>query len=142
MSDISKRRHTKNALNDKVKNVEGGEKFGKTVKSGRKPKKIPPGEMEIVIPFNIASRLNKEESIRGHQINLRKRLCVFIDEHFDDFVKDYQYLGQCTDPSMAALRMRLFTEVIKIVLPRPKELDSDEAREQNKSIINKLLGKE
>jgi hypothetical protein len=143
MKDNSKKlRKTKNALKDRVRNVEGGEQFEKKVKPGRKSKKVTPEEIELVVPFNIASRLNRETSIRGHQINLRKKLCVFMEQHFDDFVKDYQRLGNSPEPAITALRMRLFAETVKIILPRPKEIEDADTHEQNKSIINRLLGKE
>jgi hypothetical protein len=138
---LKKKKAVKHSLTDRIENVEKKEDIlTRPIKhtNGRPIKQKE--DVQLVVPFNIASRLNQNVNIRTEQNFLRKELCVFLREHFPDFVKGSQTLLMSEDPGLVAVGSRLFVEALKIVLPRPRELDSADISEDKKNIIKKLLG--
>jgi hypothetical protein len=126
MSD-RKERYKKRAVNTRIKkatdehieNIEAAE--------------IYPTDIKLTVPFRLATKLNQEVSLRKSQNNIRKQMSTFIENHFDDFVKDY---NRITDPS---LRMRLIIELAKLVIPRPKEYEGHDSIEDGEKIIRRLF---
>ena len=90
----------------------------------------------LSVPFQIATKLNQDLSLRKSQTNLRKQLCVFIENKFDNFLSDYDNLKE------PELRVRVFVEVMKMIIPRPKEYDDGTNNQENRDkLISRLFGK-
>jgi hypothetical protein len=96
--------------------------------------KINPSDVKLTIPFRLATKLNQEVSLRKSQNNIRKQLSLYVESYFDEFIND---CNKITDPS---LRARLFVEVAKLVIPRPKEFEDRDSTEEHDKIIKRLFG--
>ena len=119
-----KNNHTKNAKKERIENVE--------------TTKVDPKDITLSVPFQIASKLNQDVNLRRSQNNLRKQLYTYIEDDFKRFTKDMSALD-----AYPAIRVRLFIEIMKMVLPRPKEYDDGaDSQEQRSKIISRLFGKE
>jgi hypothetical protein len=95
--------------------------------------KIDPSDIKLTIPFKLATKLNQEVSLRKSQNNIRKQLSAYVESYFDRFVDD---CNKIADPS---LRARLFMEVAKLVIPRPKEYEYLDSAEEHDKIIKRLF---
>jgi len=98
-------------------------------------KRIKKEDIDLIVPFAIASKINKDIDIKKEQRDLRKQLSVFIGEHFGEFIDDYRRLE--AEP---ALRARLFVEIVKIVLPRQRETDDVEVLSERDKLVKRLFG--
>ena len=105
------------------------------VKKRGRPRKIRQENIDAVVPFYIASRLNRDINIANEQRNLRKVLSAFLRERFDDFLEDFKNLS-----SEPALRARIFVEIMKIVLPRQREADDREGESERDKFMKKFFG--
>jgi hypothetical protein len=94
--------------------------------------KIDSADIKLTVPFRLATKLNQETSLRKSQNNIRKLLSTYVENYFDRFVDDCNAID---DP---ALRARLFVEVAKLTIPRPKDF-GDNAEDREKT-IKRLFG--
>jgi hypothetical protein len=97
--------------------------------------KINPKDVKLTVPYRLASTLNQNINLRKAQNNIRKQLCVYVEDEFDTFVDDCKKI---TDP---AIRARLYAEVIKMIIPRPKDF-ADDTEESRRNIYKRLFGKQ
>ena len=134
----AKRKKILEATKGAIENIEAVSAEITTKATKRKrAKKIKPDEVKLVVPFNIASKINKDINIKNEYRNLRKKLLVYIQEHFDDFLDDYKRL-EC-EP---ALRARIYVEIIKIALPRQRYEEGLDERSENERVMKRLFGKQ
>ena len=127
-----KRRKVINAKKERIENTEVAPA------KKRRTTKIKDEDITLSVPFDVATRMNQNLNLRGAQNNLRKQLSVFIESNFNEFLSDYKELK-----SEPALRARLFVEVMKIVIPRPKDFGDDaDSKEQRDKMISRLFGKQ
>jgi hypothetical protein len=97
-------------------------------------------DTKLIVPFNLASRLNRQTSITDDRIAIRKQLTTFILANFQQFVDDYELAGKTKNPSVIA-RMKLYIEVIKMILPKPLDKAYNEQPEnRERELIAVLMG--
>jgi hypothetical protein len=94
---------------------------------------VDTSDIKLTVPFRLATKLNQEVSLRKSQNNIRKQLSSFIENYFDDFIDSYNKMAD------TSLRARLFVEVIKLVIPRPKEFEERDSAEDREKIIKRLF---
>ena len=125
MKEVSKKQSTRRkvvkATKERIENVEA-EVVGKN-------------DADITVPFEIATELNQRANLRRAQKNIRKQLCTYITSDFGRFVTSMQKIDE------PAIHARLFVEVLKIIIPRPKEYE-DENDEYKDKIMKRLFGKQ
>ena len=113
-----------NAKNERIENVESTS--------------VDSTDITLSVHFQIATKLNQDMSLRRAQNSLWKQLHAYIEADFSRFVKDIFAFD-----AYPAIRARLFIEMIKIILPRPKENDDGtDNQEQRNKIISRLFGKQ
>jgi len=115
----AKRKKVVKAAKERIENVEA-EEVGK-------------GEATLTVPFALATKLNQATNMRRSQNIVRKQLYTYITTYFTTFVTSMQKIED------NALYSRLFIEVLRIVVPRPKEYEDD--GEFKNKIANSLFGK-
>jgi hypothetical protein len=96
--------------------------------------KIDSSDIKLTVPFRLATKLNQEVSLRKSQNNIRKQLSIYVENYFDRFVDD------CNSITDHSLRARLFMEVAKLIIPRPKEFKDLNSAEEHDKIIKRLFG--
>ena len=88
------------------------------------------------IPYVLATVINHRDMTRNYQESIRMELMRFLTNNFPAFCKDYRKLE-----GEPALRMRLFVEVSKLVLARPKMMeDADVADDSREAMIKRMFG--
>ena len=113
----------KKATKEKIENVEA--------------EVVNSNDVRLTVPYRLATKLNQDVSLRKSQNNTRKQFAAFIEDNFDDLVDCYDKI---TD---SLIKARIFLEVAKLVIPRPKEYDEgdDEKNTRNKLIARMFGGK-
>ena len=99
--------------------------------------KVNSKDVALSIPFDIATKLNQNMGLRRVQNNLRMQLHTIIENNIITLEKDLKALKGRPD-----IRARLIVEMMKMVLPRPKEYDNDtDSKEQRDKMVSRLFGK-
>ncbi|MDR2917859.1 MAG: hypothetical protein LBV72_00630 [Tannerella sp.] len=125
----AKRKKVVEATRDRIENIEKKKKGNK-----KKVTTVDPKDVTLTVPYRMATTLNQNMNLRKSQNNIRKQLCVYVEEMFDTFVDDCRRI---TDPS---IRARLYVEVVKMVIPRPKDFGDDGTGDDRRNIYKRLFG--
>lgn len=113
------------ATNERIENLEP-EKKGKSTD-------INLADAKLTVPYKLATQLNQNLNLRKAQNNIRKQLCVYVENEFETFVDDCKNI---TDPS---IRARLYVEITKLIIPRPKDFGEGSDSEENRRKVYKRL---
>jgi hypothetical protein len=88
------------------------------------------------IPYVLATVINHRDMTKNYQESIRMELLKFLTDNFPAFCDDYSKLEN--EP---ALRMRLFVEVSKLVMARPKMTDdADVVDDSREAMIRRMFG--
>ena len=98
--------------------------------------KVNPSDIKITVPFALATKLNQVENLRKSQSIIRKQLCTYITNYFDDFVSNMEVIKREDN----IIHARLFVEVLKLVIPRPKEYEEQSEIDERGNSIKRLFG--
>lgn len=113
----------KKAADERIENVEG-----------KTATKVNQKDVQLSVPFRLASKLNQDTNLRKSQNNIRKQFCAYVEGHFEEFVECYK---NTTDP---IIRARMFLEVAKMVIPRPKDYGPENEEGSRRDTLKRLFG--
>ena len=118
-----KNKRVKNAKKSRVENVE--------------TTKVDSSDIVLSVPFDIATKLNQNMGLRRVQNNLRMQLHTIIENNITTLDKDLKSLE-----GKPEIRARLIVEMMRMVLPRPKDFgDETDSKEYRDKLISRLFGK-
>ena len=84
--------------------------------------------------YSSTSRKNQDANMRYEQNMLRKELASYLRENLPLF---YDKMKEITDPE---LFVRLYIDVLKVFIPRPKEYEIIDSEEIKKNFVEKFWG--